>query len=477
MQLEKIIIQLTEKDYLLFSNQLKENKADKFYYLLSSYREQILSEPELLKRLEIKKSAFYTLKSRLFDKVQEFLYQNTSDTRIELLQNVANIEHLIYKTPRETAIGILKKLEIELIEHDMPNELIDVYKALKKLHINSSKYFEYSQLYNKYVAFYLAQDKAAETLSLFCKTQSEYFLTRKIELLDYLILYKKEIQNICRLYKSHHLQLFKNILSLHFALFSPIPDEMKGDSTIEEMLNESIEIIDRHPEDRIYKHIADIIDFLNFEYYHQLNLHKNADKYFEKIRHKTSALLLFNHFSFVSHFLYSKIEFFLVDQKEAELINEEEIGFHEPHLEDTTDYIIFNCYKAAAEFYASRFSASLQTLNKLLNEISFKNMPYPEIEIKSMLALLYIISAKREQSEAYIRSISRKIADEKNDEKYAAASAFLKILKTASSVKTSGKYKKLVEQNNYFNSINNGNYSFIKYLILDNNCLQLLARS
>ncbi|MGZ4078775.1 MAG: hypothetical protein ACXVDW_14920, partial [Bacteroidia bacterium] len=79
--------------------------------------------------------------------------------------------------------------------------------------------------------------------------------------------------------------------------------------------------------------------------------------------------------------------------------------------------------------------------------------------------------------EAYIRSISRKIADEKNDEKYAAASAFLKILKTASSVKTSGKYKKLVEQNNYFNSINNGNYSFIKYLILDNNCLQLLARS
>jgi hypothetical protein len=476
MRLYKIIHQLNEKDYLLFSNQLKENKADKFYCLLESYRENKLTDLELLNKLDLQKSAFYTLKSRLYDKVQEFLYKNTSDTRIELLQNVANIEYLIFKTQRETAIGILKKLELELIQHDMPNELMDVYKALKKLHINSPKYFEYSQLYNKYVAFYLAQDKALETLSLFCKTQSEYFLTRKSELIDYLILYKKEMANICRLYQSHHLQLFKNILSVHFALFSPVENEMKEDSTIEDMLNESLAIIKSHSEDRTYKHIIDVIDFLYFEYYHQLKLHKNATKYFDRISKKIDSLLLFNHFSFVSHFLYSKIEFFLAEQKEAKLIEEEELSHHESYVEDVSDFIMFNCYKAAAEFYASKYTASLQTLNNILNLISFKSMPYPEVEIKSMIALLYLLLGKIDQVEAVTRSISRKILDENDNLKYSCANAFLKILKTAVSPKTNGKMEKLMEYNNYFNSINKGSSSFIYFLKLDENCLQLLAK-
>ena len=476
MKLHKIIIQLHEKDYLLFSNQLKENKADKFYCLLSSYREQKLSDLELMTKLDTQKSAFYALKSRLYDKIQEFLYKNMSDASIELLKNIANIEHLLYKTPRETAIGILKKLELELIDHDMPNELIDVYKALKKLHINSPKYFEYSQLYNKYVAFYLAQDKAVEILSLFCKTQSEYFLTRKPELLDYLILYKKEMQNICRLYKSHHLQFFKNILSVHFALFSPIENEMKDDLTVEEMLTESLKIIENHPEDRTYKYMVEIIDFLYFEYYNQLKLHKNASKYFERINPKIESLLLFNHFSFVTHFLFSKIEFFHVLKKETKLIEEEEISDYEPNIEDVSDFIIFNCYKAAAEFYSLKYASSLQTLNRILNEISFKKMTYPEIEIKLMRALIYILGKEMNEAEIIIRSVSRKIADENDDVKYTCANTFIKILKTASNIKTSGKYERLVEQNNYFNSINAGKYRFISYLKLDNNCLQLLAK-
>ena len=476
MRLHKIIAQLNEKDFHLLSEQLKENNADKFHYLLHAYRKKKLTDPQLLDILSIQQSALYTLKSRLYAKVQELLYKNNNDTRIELLQNVANIEHLIYKAPKETAVSILKRLEEQLIKNDMPNELIDVYKALKTLHINSKKFYDYSQLYNKHVAFYLAQDKALETLSLFCKTQSEYFVTRNIALLDYLVLYKKEMNNICRLYKSHHLQLFKNVLSIHFALFTPSENETKDDPSVEDMLNESLTIIEDHLEDRIYKQLSDVLDFLYFEYYHQIKVDKNAIKYFEKISPKTDPLLLFSHFSFVYHFLYSKVDFLLMEGKQSQLIKEEEITDHEPDIENVPCFIMFHCYKATAEFYASEYELSLLTLKNLLKNISFKNMLFPELEIKSFLALLCVLTGKKEDSEILIRSISRKMTEEDDDARYLNATNFLKILKTAASIKQNKKHKKLIELNKQYIISNNGNYSFMPYLKLDYNCLLRLSK-
>lgn len=476
MKLHKIIHQLTPTDYLNLSNQLKENRADKFLLLLNSYRSEKVPDDELLVKLDLKQAAFYTLKSRLFDKIQEFLYQNTTDTRIELLQNVANIEHLVYQTQRETSIGILKKLEAELIEHDMPNELISVYKALKKLHIHSIKYYEYLQLYNKHVAFNLAQDKAEDILSMFCKTLGEYYLHKNNDKLDVLVLYKKEMANVCRLYQSHHLQIYQNILLTHFALFCPVESEMKDDSTVEEMLKESLSIIDTHPEDRTYKHLIHVINFLYFEYYHQLKLHKNAAKYFEIISSNLDTLFLFNHCSFVYHFLVSKVEYFILEKRESELINEEDIYSVEPDINDISSFVFFYCYKASAEFYAEKYPAALQTLNKLINEVSFKNMPFPELEVKSFLAVINIICGRHDQAEINIRSISRKIADEENEVKYHSAIVFLKLIKTAASIKTSAKLEKMIELNNLFKSVNNGKYTFLKQLKLDEKTLRLLAK-
>lgn len=477
MKLNKIILQLTPNDYLNFSNQLKDNRADKFLLLLNYYREETNStESELLEKLEVKQSAFYTLKSRLSDKIQEFLYQNTTDTRIELLQNVANIEHLVYQTQRETAISILKKLEKELIEHDMPNELIIVYKALKKLHIHSNKYYDYLKSYNKHVAFNLAQDKAEEVLSLFCKVLGEYHLNKNNDTLQVLILYKKEMSNVCRLYQSHHLQIYKNILSTHFALFCPVTDEMKEDATIEEMLKESLSIIETHPEDKTYKHLKNVIHFLYFEYYHQLKLHKDASKYFESISNNLENLFLLDHCCFVHHFFISKTEHFLLENKESELINEEELYVYEPDINNVGGYIYFHFYKACAEFYSKKHTVALHTLNNLINEVSFKNISFPESETKSFIALLNIICERHDQAEINIRSVSRKIADEDDEVKHHCANLFLKIIKTATSPKTSGKLDKMTELNNLLLSINKGKYAFLPFLKLDEDTLKLLAK-
>jgi hypothetical protein len=475
MKLDKIILQLTDENYRLLSIQLKDNQADKFLILLKYYREGKLSEVELLEKLDMNYTAFYTLKSRLFDKIQTFLYKNTSDNRIELLQNVANIEFLIYKTPRETAIGILQKLESELIEHDMPNELIIVYKALKKLHINSKKYYTYSQLYNKHVAFNLAQDKAEELLSVFCKTQGEYFLSRNKEILDVLVLYKKEIVNVCRLYQSHHLTMYKNILLIHFAIFSPVENEMQEDSTVEELLQESLKIIEAHPEDRTYKHLKEVIYFLYFEYYHQLGLNKNASKYFEKITAQTHNLLLSNHCSFVHHFLISKIEYAIAEKKETNLYLEDEITEYEPNIEDVSGYVLFSCYKAMSEFYAKNYTQAIYTLITVLDEISFKKMLFVETEIKALLALSCILCNKHEQANSTIRNMVRKISDDPDTEKYESALVFIKILKIGLTTTKGNRYKKIVALNNAYNMMNKGVYRFLPYLKLDDDILTTIT--
>src|ERR1019366_7693347 len=449
--------------------QLKENKADKFLFLLTNYRQKKAKENELISQLKITPTAFYTLKSRLVDKVQEFLYNNTneSESRIRLLKNVANVEYLVYNTSRETAIGILKKLETELVKMDMPNELIIVYRAFKKLHIHSQKYYEYSALYNKYVAFNLGQDKAEELLCSFCKMLNEYYLNRNIQLLDILVRHKKEMQNICKLYQSHHLRVYENILNIHFALFSPVKKEMKEDETMEDMLKETIGIIKSHVDHPTYKHLVQIIDFLYFEYYLQLKLYKNASVYYEKIADDTPALLLYSHSSFVFHFLISKIEYAIVEQKENKLYAESDLRNYEVKIEDNPSYILFNVYTASIEFYSYRYYEATRTLNKLLNEISFILYPFIHIEIKLFLALVHILNGTPIQADILVESAKRTITAQNDEIKYRFHIVFIELLNVALSPKAKNKYEKLVELNEYFNAINTGAYRILEFVKLN----------
>jgi tetratricopeptide (TPR) repeat protein len=444
MKIEKIVAQLKEKDYNSLCDQFTQSKADKYLTLLNHYRTDKTSDNDIQKELDIKTPAFYTLKSRLYDKIQEFLYKSTRDTRIELLQNVANIEHLIYKAPKETAIGLIQKMETELIKNDMPNELITVYKALKKLHVYSSRYYDYQQLYNKFVAYNLAQDKAEEILSSFCKTLTTLQVTRDPKLFDILVLYKKEMQSLCRIHQSHRLTVHKNILTIHFALFCPIAEELVNDDTVEDLLKATYAIIEANPEDSTYIHLVNVVHFLSFEYYNQLKLYKNAASYYEKIEDENSSFLLYNHSCFSFHFLISRIHWHYMN-KTIDMLNEKEEMIYEPGPEDITEYIIFKQYKAFLYFYKGKIAEAVQTLNKLINEVSFKDILHAEIEVKLFQVFLLLMAEKSDQAEITLRSISRKISDEDDEIKYHAALLYIKLFKTVLANKANGKQLKLTE--------------------------------
>ena len=118
-----------------------------------------------------------------------------------------------------SSIATLKKIEKELIDYDLANELTVVYKNLKKLHINSPEHFTYSQLYNRHIAYTLAVDKAEQLLADYFKKFGVYFFSASNQDKLALNLQLKEMQNVAALYSSHRLYVFLSCMSVFHQLF------------------------------------------------------------------------------------------------------------------------------------------------------------------------------------------------------------------------------------------------------------------
>jgi hypothetical protein len=476
IKLKTVVQQLTEEHYQGLVSQFQKNRAEKFLALLGYFRDSAFSEEEIPERLSLNKTAYYTLKSRLYEKIQEHLFENIKDPRLELLSNVANIHNLIYKTPKDMAIAILKKLEKELSENDMPNELISVYNALKKLHLPSQKYYEYAQLYNKHVAYMIALDKAEDLLSRFVKSVGEYLVSKDPSQIELLRLMKSEMANVFRLYESHHLAVYQNILNITYALYLPASASSADDLPIEEMLNASWKIFDGNPRDANYEFLRTVFDFLAFEYYHSLKLHKNEAPFFEKINSQIDTFMLADHCCFNARFLISKIERYIhlgiTHKLEAEL-EEMEIQISP---EDKASFVYFMLYKSCAYFYSKKYSEAAHILNDMLNKVSFKTMLFAEVEAKLFLALIYSMLNKYDQSEILIKSVSRKL-NERDDYNFENAQAFIRILKLQMSSEMKGVDGKMLKLRDKFQLQNIGSDKILSFLKMDDTFITELSKN
>lgn len=169
-KLKNIIKQLSSMDFQAIHDSLLESNADKSAYLMKAMRERQLSDNKIMLELDVNNNAYYTLRSRLNQRIEEYLLQQMESPRTDILKKVANINEIIFTKKKAIAIATLKKLEKELLDYDLSNELTIVYKSLKKLHINAPDYFNYSQSYNRHVAYTLAFDKAEDLLAEYLKS-------------------------------------------------------------------------------------------------------------------------------------------------------------------------------------------------------------------------------------------------------------------------------------------------------------------
>jgi hypothetical protein len=435
-KLKNIIKQLSDHDYQTLYQNLAQSGADKSAYLLKSLREQELTDAKIMTELEVNNNAYYTLRSRLNQKIEEYLLQQIESPRTDLLKKVVNINEVVFTKKRAISVATLKKLEKELLDYDLSNELTVVYKALKKLHIHSPEHFHYSQLYNRHVAYMLAIDKAEDILADYFRKFGEYSLTGDENDRLGLNLLMQEIQNISKLYDSHRLYVYQSCITVFHRLFveKDIETQENDDAEpIEDILNEVQKHFTKYEKDSIYYHLNIVFEFLKLEYYNHYKVYKKAEKFYEDVNDSLTALLTnYGWYTYPAQFLHTKIERALRNHTLPQLY-EESFALFEDYEEDvnnTPTHVEYVTYRALCCYFAGKYSEAARWLNDLLNEVSLKKYPYALLELKSLLALQYALLKDQELFNQLINSIQRQIRL-LGKEKCGHIVAFLKMLKNS----------------------------------------------
>src|SRR3982751_3129959 len=176
--LNKTIKKLTEHDYQQLLSAVAGRKNNKPYTVLEAARHHDYDEAKMMEVLSVNPSTYYTLKSRLNERIATYLSKNMENPISVLKEKVAMVPAMLFGNDREVSIRALKNLEKELIEYDLSNELITVYKALARLSMFNGDYDFYEKEYNRHVAYSLAVVKAEDLFFEFTKRAGMYLLTR-----------------------------------------------------------------------------------------------------------------------------------------------------------------------------------------------------------------------------------------------------------------------------------------------------------
>ncbi len=476
-KLKNIIKQLSEKDYKEIYDSLMESNAEKSAYVLKSLRERQLSDSKIMVELDVNANAYYTLRSRLNQKIEEHLLQQMESPRTDILRKVANLNEVLFTKKRTISIATLKKLEKELQDYDLASELTVVYKSLKKLHIHSPEYFHYSQLYNRHVAFMLAVDKAEDLLADYFKKFGNYFFTGdQTEKLG-LSLVLKEMQNVAKLYDSHRLYIYQSCMLIHHHLFVE-PDEIVQDGESDEDIFAHVQkIFETYNLDPLYYHLNLVFEFLRLEYYNHYKVYRQAEKYYEEVNDAVATLLVnYPQYVFSGRFLISKLDRHLRNNTEKSLYAENEslLTDIEPDVLDVPKHVIYVCYRAISCYYVGKFDEAAKLINGMLNEVSLKKYPFVQMEVKALLALQYCMLRDFELFTQLTNSILRQIRMFGKDE-CENILLFLKMLRVASSESKKEKEKKIAAIIPKFREIKVNYFSPTTFIKMDEAFIETLA--
>ena len=445
-KLKNIIKQLSEKDFKAIYDSLIESNAEKSAYLLRALRERQLSDNKIMSELDVNANAYYTLRSRLNLKIEEYLMEQLESPRTDVLRKVANINEVLFTKKKAIAVATLKKLEKELLDYDLANELTVIYKSLKKLNTNSPDYFQYSQAYNRHVAYMLAVDKAEDLLADYFKKYGDYLMNGDATENLGLTLLMREMQNVAKLYESHRLYVFQSCMYIFHRLFVEVDDNLNQDGeSIEDIFDRVQKIFESYHLDAIYYHLNLVFEFLKLEYYNHYKVYRQAEKYYEEVNDACANLMVnYATYSFPAQFLISKIERHIRLGVEHELYADNESLFLdlEVDTQDVPKHIVYTTYRALSCHYADKHEEAAKLINHLLNEVSLKKYPFIQLEIKSLLAMQYTLLKDYELFNQLSNSIQRQIRLFGKDS-CENIQLFIKILKIATSEAKKEKAKKI----------------------------------
>lgn len=441
IKLRKIISHLDEDVYKGIEDILIKNKADNFLDLLKSYRSNV-KDDDVINRLKLNSNSFYVLKSRLYDKIQHYLSGDIYKNREELLKKMQLIPEMCLKEPREVAAAFLQKLEKDLLQFDMHNELLVVYSALKKIHLYSEKHFHYSQLFNKHIAYSLSLEKSEEILGNFNRVLGQYDFSKSQKHLETLRFLHREINSHYALNKSRQVEIIKNLIELQIGIF--YNTELNKELDVEEILTQTNKIFSELPDSAPHKAWLPVLEHLFFEYYYKTGNTKNASSYYTKVNENLHSLLLYSNISCTSRFLVSGISFMQEQCKINDITSQPTEILRD--ADDAHSLVLLGLYNAMICYYNGNNKEAAHKLNTVLSENSFKDFFHINTDIKLTLAFVYLQMREYDLADSLLKGIYRKIKAEKI-ENYSNVLDLIKVFEL--DMKQDGD-KKTAKQKDYF---------------------------
>jgi len=467
-KLKNIIKQLSVSDYTAIFDSLIESNAEKSAFLLKFMREKQLSDNKIMDELAVNSNAYYTLRSRLNQKIEEHLLQQMETPRITLVKKVATINEIIFTKKKAISIATLKKLEKELMDYDLSSELTIIYKNLKKLHLGTPDYFNYSQLYNKHIAYMLAVDKSEEMVAQYFHKYGEYILSNDPIDFQSLELLRNEIFNVGRLYTSHRLYVYQSCVDVFKRIFIDKQtnkiSEDEDEESIETIFEKVQGIFDLYYLDATYFHLKPVFEYLKFEYYFRSATHKHNETAFDEVNESVASLLTnYGLYTFPPQFLLSKLKKEIATPSEKEVYEENKKLFEDFEVDknNISQYVIYTLYRSICCYNIGKYDEAARWINNMLNEQSLKKIPFILLEVKMFMALQYCLMNDMELFNQLTNSIQRQVRL-LGKEKCNHITIYTKIFKASinkakkgKAVKISSLVSKLIEEKpSYFSPFN-----------------------
>lgn len=465
MELYNIVRQLTEPEFEELLRSFEDARADKSAAFLKTIRKtQHEPEKEFLKQYDISASAFYVLKSRLNQKVEEFLVTHLGDKNLDVISRVFKANEKVFENSRQMSIGALNQLEKELLRLDFPYGLMTVYKLLQNLHIfDTDKSNYYQSEYKKQVAYTLAIDNAQDCVMQFFKSFDNYLLSRKEEDFQQILRLIEKIDNLCNLYDSHRLFLFKSIVHLFGLIFLDITNEPRCEmESPGALLEKAVGTLNLYPDEVSYQNLHLLFNFLLYGYWDKQGSDK-AMIYYEILDYKIEEMLTRYYLNAqMLPFLFSKIRYHVRTKTEAKLQQEAEKYLSNIHLDTyrPAHYIYYQLFLAKTAFVNGQYAKSNKILYALRNAMSFRRYPHVDLEIKFLMTIGYIMTNEWKLAEQFLKTIQRQLRNEE-DTHYDHCRILNKILTVAAGNRSNTRRRNLEKYVPEWNKLNKGRFAML----------------
>ena len=395
-KLRDIVNQLSDDDYYALRTQLTTGGAVKSSFLLQALREQKVNDRKIILQLGMNHNSYYTLCSRLGQKIDEYLLAQMETPRTTLLRKIANLHEIIYCSPRAIAVATLKKLEKELRSYNLSSELLLVYKYLKKFYAHGPERFHYSQAYNQQITRVVTLDKSEDLLTDYFRNYGLYYLQGSNVHKEKLCLHKAQLQRMLEEHNSHRMRVHYAAVSIFHHLYIEEDSQEEGLDALptEHVFKEVYDYFDQYAEDPIYPHYVRLFDFLQLAYYHRYGIQRKVEQLYEELVESTPQLLShYDTFTFPSQMLWIMLgkhlrsgSISILEQQNKKLFSN-----YKSDPSDLPNYINYVAYRTLSCYYEGSYREAATWIQQVFNQVSFKGYTRAQVELKALLALQYVL--------------------------------------------------------------------------------------